>query len=113
MSAVGQKGMASKKIVDIAWVITIPLTKPILLATRGAATAVNPIMTLDAAMRGPEKTSVSLKRRRNHVGISGMIKPAPRPMSMFAMENFMMAPRDFRGSIPSRDELGLVFTAHR
>lgn len=45
--------------------------------------------------------------------MSGMIRPAPRPIIRFVTENFAMMPSDFRGQIPFREAFGLVLTAHR
>ena len=61
--ALGLKGMDSRKMVESAWVITIPLTKPTRFAILGARRAVSPVIMFDAATRGPLNTSVTLNRK--------------------------------------------------
>ncbi len=59
----GLNGIANRKTVDNSCVITIPLTKPTRFAMPGEAVVAKPMTMLDVARRGPENTSVSLKRR--------------------------------------------------
>jgi len=44
--------------------------------------------------------------------MSGIIRPAPRPIMRFAVENFVIIPRDLRGNIPLREDSGFIPIAH-
>jgi len=68
--------------------MTIARTGPYRFARAVLATADSPIVMPASARTGPLQVSGIPNLRRNHVGTSGMKKPAPRPISPLRPENF-------------------------
>src|SRR2546427_4962341 len=77
----------SMKIVESAWVVAMARTLPQRRARRELPIAANPIVRLEIPRSGPLNESGAANFRKSHVGMSGMMNPAPRPMRPLYTEN--------------------------
>src|SRR3989442_13014702 len=77
------------KTVENPCVATIALTRPTLVDSRGLEIAASAIVRFDSESRGPLNVSGVPNLRKSHVGIRGMMNPAPSPMRLFIPENLI------------------------
>src|SRR5438477_12214942 len=74
------------KIVENPCVATIALTNPNRPEILGLATAASAIVRLDNESRGPLNVSGVANLRKSHVGISGIMNPAPSQMRLLILD---------------------------
>jgi len=75
------------KTVENPCVATIALTNPNRPEILGLATAASAMVRLDNESRGPLSVSGVPNLRKSHVGISGIMNPAPSPTRLLIPEN--------------------------
>ncbi len=95
----GERGVTTMNIVEMAWVTTIALTSPILLARGGAARFATPMSMLEMPITGPLMESGIPWARLSHTVIRGTTIPAPNATIEPASVYLARVPLDLCGSM--------------
>ena len=93
--ALGMNASRNMKKVELPAVARIARKSPKLFDTRGLATAENAIVRPDRARYGPLYVSATPNLYHSQVATKGIIRPAPRPMTLLQRENLRVCPIPF------------------